>query len=280
MEHPCQVDIVADDTKLTRDNILAHTITITNQQGESHEVALSEFATLEEGIAANTIIHKDSEKMMTISAEVEDGYNNALISRTLLEKLNSYEMPEGYSYHVSGELENIDTMLNDMMLLLILGFILIYLIMVAQFQSLLSPFIIILTVPLAFTGGFMALWFAGEPLSMLSLMGFAVLMGTVVNNGIVFVDYVNQLRRGGLSKRDALVAAGQTRMRPYHDDGTYYYFGHVATCIQYCNWCFYGARHGSGYCGRFALCNLHDALYCAYHVRHSLSSRSDRSGSR
>ena len=209
-----QVDIVADDTKLTRDNILAHTITITNQQGESHEVALSEFATLEEGIAANTIIHKDSEKMMTISAEVEDGYNNALISRTLLEKLNSYEMPEGYSYHVSGELENIDTMLNDMMLLLILGFILIYLIMVAQFQSLLSPFIIILTVPLAFTGGFMALWFAGEPLSMLSLMGFAVLMGTVVNNGIVFVDYVNQLRRGGLSKRDALVAAGQTRMRP------------------------------------------------------------------
>lgn len=209
-----QVDIVADDTKLTRDNILAHKITITNQQGESHEVALSEFATLEEGIAANTIIHKDSEKMMTISAEVEDGYNNALISRTLLDKLNSYEMPEGYSYHVSGELENIDTMLNDMMLLLILGFILIYLIMVAQFQSLLSPFIIILTVPLAFTGGFIALWFAGEPLSMLSLMGFAVLMGTVVNNGIVFVDYVNQLRRGGLSKRDALVAAGQTRMRP------------------------------------------------------------------
>lgn len=209
-----QVDIVAADTTLTRDNILAHKITITNQQGESHEVALSEFATLEEGIAANTIIHKDAEKMMSITAEVEDGYNNALISRTLLDKLNTYEMPEGYSYHVSGELENIDTMLNDMMLLLILGFILIYLIMVAQFQSLLSPFIIILTVPLAFTGGFIALWFAGEPLSMLSLMGFAVLMGTVVNNGIVFVDYVNQLRRGGLSKHDALVAAGQTRMRP------------------------------------------------------------------
>ena len=86
--------------------------------------------------------------------------------------------------------------------------------MVAQFQSLLSPFIIILTVPLAFTGGFFALWFSGEGLTMLSLMGFAVLMGTVVNNGIVFVDYVNQLRRGGLEKHHALVAAGKTRMRP------------------------------------------------------------------
>ena len=109
---------------------------------------------------------------------------------------------------------NINTMLEQMLLLLILGFVLIYLIMVAQFQSLLSPFIIILTVPLAFTGGFFALWFSGEGLTMLSLMGFAVLMGTVVNNGIVFVDYVNQLRRGGLEKHHALVAAGKTRMRP------------------------------------------------------------------
>lgn len=129
-------------------------------------------------------------------------------------------------------------MLEQMLLLLILGFVLIYLIMVAQFQSLLSPFIIILTVPLAFTGGFFALWFSGEGLTMLSLMGFAVLMGTVVNNGIVFVDYVNQLRRGGLEKHHALVAAGKNAYAPHLDDCAHHHFGHATNGIQ----CGYLAR--------------------------------------
>jgi multidrug efflux pump subunit AcrB len=86
--------------------------------------------------------------------------------------------------------------------------------MVAQFQSLMSPFIVLFTVPLAFTGGILGLIICGEQLSMLSLMGFALLMGTVVNNGIVFVDYVNQLRIGGMDRRSALIATGKTRMRP------------------------------------------------------------------
>lgn len=86
--------------------------------------------------------------------------------------------------------------------------------MVAQFQGLLSPFIVLLTLPLAFTGGLIALLLTGEQLSVMSLMGFLVLAGVVVNNGIVFVDYVNQLRLDGVEKRDALVEAGQTRMRP------------------------------------------------------------------
>ena len=160
------------------------------------------------------MIHVNSTRAITVTADVEDGYNNALLARDLQTKLKDYQLPEGYTIQTSGELENINTMLSQMMLLLILGFVLIYLVMVAQFQSLLSPFIVILTVPLAFTGGLFGLVAAGEQLSMLSLLGFAVLMGTVVNNGIVFVDYVNQLRRGGLSKHDALVAAGRTRMRP------------------------------------------------------------------
>ena len=86
--------------------------------------------------------------------------------------------------------------------------------MVAQFQSLLSPFIVLFTIPLAFTGGMIGLLGIGEQLSMMSLMGFIVLMGTVVNNGILFVDYTNQLRLGGMERRDALIATGKTRMRP------------------------------------------------------------------
>lgn len=209
-----EVAIVDETDVITRENILDYVVPITNAQGEKHEVAISQFATLEEGQAASTIVRENSRNTITVTAEVEEGYNNALLSRELEKKLESLDVPDGYLINFGGELENINTMMEQMMLLLVAGFALIYLVMVAQFQSLLSPFIVILTIPLAFTGGFLALWAAGEQLTMMSLMGFAVLMGTVVNNGIVLVDYVNQLRRGGLEKRDALEAAGRTRMRP------------------------------------------------------------------
>lgn len=209
------VSVVDRTNPVTADNLLDTEIEITNQQtGDTATHKLREFATVEQGVASPTVIHVNSTRAITVTADVEDGYNNALLARDLQTKLSDYQLPEGYAIQTSGELENINTMLSQMMLLLILGFVLIYLVMVAQFQSLLSPFIVILTVPLAFTGGLFGLVAAGEQLSMLSLLGFAVLMGTVVNNGIVFVDYVNQLRRGGLSKHDALVAAGRTRMRP------------------------------------------------------------------
>ena len=209
------VSVVDKTDPVTADNLLDTEIEITNQQtADTTTHKLREFATVEQGVASPTVIHVNSTRAITVTADVEDGYNNALLARDLQTKLKDYQLPEGYTIQTSGELENINTMLSQMMLLLILGFVLIYLVMVAQFQSLLSPFIVILTVPLAFTGGLFGLVAAGEQLSMLSLLGFAVLMGTVVNNGIVFVDYVNQLRRGGLSKHDALVAAGRTRMRP------------------------------------------------------------------
>lgn len=207
---------IVDETKVpTADKLLDTKIEIADQaNGTTKTYELGDFATVEQGKAAPTINHENSMRTMTVTASVEDGYNNALLSRDLQTKLADLELPEGYELHYTGEIENIETMLSQMLLLLVLGFVLIYLVMVAQFESLLSPFIIIFTVPLAFTGGFFALAMAGEPLSMMALMGFAVLMGTVVNNGIVFVDFVNQLRRGGLEKRDALVMTGRTRMRP------------------------------------------------------------------
>lgn len=100
------------------------------------------------------------------------------------------------------------------MQLLGLGILIMYLIMVAQFQSLLSPFIVMFTIPLAFTGGFIGLWLTGNRLSVIALVGFVMLCGIIVNNGIVFIDYVNQLRLEGVSKKEALVLAGRTRMRP------------------------------------------------------------------
>ncbi len=209
-----QITIVDETKVMNADSLLDTEIEVTGTDGSTNTIRLGDVATIEMGKASSAIKHSGGVTYMTVTAEVEEGYNNALLSRELSEKLSQYEIPEGYSYSISGEIDNINTMVEDMLLLMAVGFILIYLVMVAQFQSLLSPFIILFTVPLAFTGGFFGLFFAGEQLNMLALMGFAVLMGTVVNNGIVFVDFVNQLRRGGLEKRDALIAAGRIRIRP------------------------------------------------------------------
>ena len=86
--------------------------------------------------------------------------------------------------------------------------------MVAQFQSFLSPFIIMFTIPLAFTGGLFALFFTGNEISVVAMIGFVMLAGIIVNNGIVMVDYINQLRRGGMTKKEAILNSAKTRLRP------------------------------------------------------------------
>ena len=96
----------------------------------------------------------------------------------------------------------------------VLAITFVYLIMVAQFQSLISPFIVMFTIPLAFTGGLLALLITKQDISVISMLGFLVLSGVVVNNGIVFVDYINQLRLEGLTKKEAIILTGRTRIRP------------------------------------------------------------------
>jgi len=167
-------------------------------------------------VSSASITRENLVRYVTVSASMEDGYNATLVSRELDPKINEYAstLPDGYSIEIGGESEQVNDMVIQMLKLAALGLLFIYLVMVAQFQSLLSPFIILFTIPLAFTGGMIGLLIAGEQLTMLSMLGFVILMGTVVNNGIVFVDYANQLRIGGLERRDALIATGQTRMRP------------------------------------------------------------------
>ena len=115
---------------------------------------------------------------------------------------------------MTGEDETIADAMGQLYLMLGLALVFMYLIMVAQFQSLLSPFIIMFTVPLAFTGGFMALLAADMEVSVIAMIGFVMLSGIIVNNGIVLVDYTNQLRAEGMEKRAALIQAGKDRLRP------------------------------------------------------------------
>ena len=179
---------------------------------------LSDFASIEETTSIASISRENQTRSVTVSAAVEEGYNATLLSRELTPILQEYAdsdaVPDGYTVDLGGESSTVNDMVEQMGLMLLLGCAFIYLIMVAQFQSLLSPFIVLFTVPLAFTGGMIALLLYGQSLSLLSLVGFVVLMGTVVNNGIVFVDYTNQLRIGGMERQAALIATGRTRMRP------------------------------------------------------------------
>lgn len=190
--------------------------TVTNADGEQEQQThtLAEFASRESGVGPASITRENQSRVLSVTSTTQEGYTTNLLAREVQQKLQEIQVPEGYTVAIGGESTQINEMLEQMVKMLLLALVLIYLVMVAQFQSLLSPFIVLFTIPLAFTGGMIGLIISGETLSLMSLMGFLVLMGVVVNNGIVFVDYTNQLRLGGLPRRDALVATGKTRMRP------------------------------------------------------------------
>lgn len=213
-----QITIVNELEPLTKEELLNRefSVSVVDDDGDTvtQEHKLSEFAheVVRDGVSS--INRENQARYITVSADVAEGYNTTLLTRELEPLLDKVELPEGCSMNLGGEYDTVIEMIKQMALVMALGVAFIYLVMVAQFQSLLSPFIVLFTIPLAFTGGLFSLWIAGENLSVISLMGFVVLMGTVVNNGIVFVDYANQLRKGGLDRHNALIATGKTRMRP------------------------------------------------------------------
>ncbi|MBE5936827.1 MAG: hypothetical protein E7265_02220 [Lachnospiraceae bacterium] len=212
------INIINETNSIKRENLLDMELEATkmNADGTSKvkKYKLSEFATEQLVDTAKVITRENQTNYISVTASVDADANAALLSRDIEPALEKYQTPEGYTIEIAGESEEVMNMLSQMLLAIVLGLLFIYLVMVAQFQSLLSPFIVLFTIPLAFTGGFVGLFIAGEEISAMSLMGFMVLMGTVVNNGIVFVDYVNQLRIQGLDKRKALIATGKSRLRP------------------------------------------------------------------
>lgn len=199
---------------LTRDTMEDFPLTVTDRMGEEKTVRLGDIATITEAKSLSAIRRVNQARYLTVSAEVEEGYNIGLVSRDFEAALEAVSVPEGIQLQLEGENETIQTTMRDLVRMILLAIVFIYLIMVAQFQDLLSPFIVLFTLPLAFTGGLLLLWGTGMELSIIAMLGFLVLSGVVVNNGIVFVSYVNQLREAGMEKREALVEAGLTRIRP------------------------------------------------------------------
>lgn len=202
------------DMELTRSLVKDIVIERTKQDGTKEKIPLSDLAEFEDTISPKAISRQDQTRYISVSAEIADGYNVGLVSDDVEKALKDYQTPTGYNLVMSGENETIMDAMNQLYLMLTLALIFMYLIMVAQFQSLLSPFIIMFTIPLAFTGGFLGLVISGSELSVIALIGFVMLSGIIVNNGIVLVDYMNQLRAEGMEKREAILTAGKTRIRP------------------------------------------------------------------
>ena len=232
----------AEDGKLTREKLLELTIDpgsgMTSAMGGSTSMSsasassglsqltgedsgdedktfkLGDVAEIRETVSMNTISRDQQRRCITVTASVADGYNVTKVTSEVQRLVNSLTLPDTVTVEFNGENEQIMDAMEQLMLMLLLGVVLVYLIMVAQFQSLKSPFIVMFTIPLAFTGGFMALLIAGIEVSVVSLIGFVMLVGIIVNNGIVLVDYINQQRLAGMERREAIIDACVTRLRP------------------------------------------------------------------
>ena len=182
--------------------------------GEDKSFRLGEVATVEETVSLHTIQRAQQRRYLTVSADAAEGYNITLLTSAVQQAAGELELPEGVTVSFDGENEAILDAMGQVLLMLLLGVLLVYFIMVAQFQSLKSPLIVMFTIPLAFTGGFLALLLSGIEVSVISLSGFVMLVGIIVNNGIVLVDYINQLRLAGAERREAIAEAAVTRVRP------------------------------------------------------------------
>lgn len=208
--------IAKDQKETTLHDIKSMTFSYTDQKtGKTRNIALGKIVEFEETDSLNVINRDAQTKYVAVTAGIDDDHNVTYVSNDLQRKFKEeISLKDGYSIEMGGEDEMILDAMKQLGAMLTLAVIFIYLIMVAQFQSLLSPFIIMFTIPLAFTGGFFALFFTNNTVSVIGALGFVMLSGIIVNNGIVMVDTTNQLRREGMSKKDAIVESATSRLRP------------------------------------------------------------------
>lgn len=209
------VVIVKDESKkFSPDTIGSIDITYKDSEENEKTTSLSSIADISKSETLDVITRQDQKRYLSITGTLKDGYTLTDVSNKAEKLFDDYKFPEGCSIEFAGSNKATMDAMSQLVLMLLLGVVLIYLIMVAQFQSLKSPFIIMFTIPLAFTGGFLGLLITGFDVSVVSLIGFIMLCGIIVNNGIVLVDYINRLRRDGKERVEAIVEAGKTRMRP------------------------------------------------------------------
>ena len=182
--------------------------------GSGQPVKLKEVAEVREEFAAPTIERENRQRVITVKSSLGAGVALGEVLQQVNRLVAEYPTPDGVALEVGGTVEDQGDAFSDLLTLFGLIVILVYIVMATQFESLKFPFIIMFTIPFAFTGVFLALWLTSTPLSLIALIGAIMLVGIVTKNGIVMVDYMNLLIERGSGVFDAVIAGGKSRLRP------------------------------------------------------------------
>lgn len=182
------------------------------QSGKT-SIALAAVADVVETEGPAEIRRSEGDRVAVITANLV-GRDLGSVSEDIIAALNELSLPSGYDWRVGGQRQEMETSFQSMRMAILLAVFMVYLVLASQFESLIHPFVILFSVPFALIGTLVTLWLADVTISIVVLIGVILLAGIVVNNAIILVDYTNQLRRGGMSKRDALEKAGRVRLRP------------------------------------------------------------------
>lgn len=186
-------------------------LTVTSAYGT--QVPLSDVATVTMDESATTIMRENQKNYITISANA-DNMSTSEAQKLVEKAMADIELPDGCTYQFSGMMEKMNDTFRSLEIAMVVAVLLVYMIMASQFESLRYPFIVMFSMPLAITGAILGLLITGNTITMPAMMGFVMLIGMVVNNGIVLVDYTNQLMDRGMNCYDALTSAGPRRLRP------------------------------------------------------------------
>ncbi|MEM6265265.1 MAG: efflux RND transporter permease subunit [Bacteroidota bacterium] len=178
------------------------------------QVPLQQVANLRFEAATAEIQHYDLDRSTAVTADVLNADQTTQVTETIIEQLEKMEWPEGYGYYVAGEYEAQQETFGDLGTLLIVAMLGIFAVLVLQFRSLRQPLVVFSAIPMAVTGSFVALYLTGWSFSFFAFVGFISLVGIVVNNSIILVDYTNQLRAEGMELVDAIRKSCETRFTP------------------------------------------------------------------
>ena len=207
-----QIDIRLRADEPFRDSVQDLLQLTVHQRGKT-SIPLSAVAVVEEVEGPAEIRRSEGERVALVSANLA-GRDLGAVSAEITEALESMQLPPGFNWAIGGQRQEMETSFDSMRLAILLAVFMVYLVMASQFESLLHPFVILLSVPLALIGLLGTLWLFNVTISIVVLIGAILLAGIVVNNAIILIDYTNQLRRAGKTKIDALKQAGRVRLRP------------------------------------------------------------------
>ncbi len=207
-----EIDVMVSLDESTRNSIEnMKQVEIFTSMGK--KVTVGQIADIEFDNSPTQIARIDQVRTITVNSDIT-GRDLGSVVADIEKELDKYPLPDGYSYEFAGQQEQMAEAFSGLFLALLLSLVIVYMVLASQFESLLHPFTVMLSVPFALSGGFIGLFITGKPLSLPAFIGIIMLAGIVVNNAIVLIDYINQLRAGAMQRNDAIIKAGKDRFRP------------------------------------------------------------------